>query len=446
MAAVTEKSLIIQERLITLQRFLRRIAGIITLNSHHPSTIKLHMALQRFLALEDHLDMIVMKESDPAQHLSKTIEVFVHNILHLSLMDRALLGFINTFMSTPVEDVHRKWSEREARHIADELKGFLDRLQTFLGDSLMDDCIDIVNDVLREGGSQMMPQQASKFIERLNMTAISLNTSSKKHPKKIISSSESNSPTHVPKSLDVATAGQREMGDVEDETTEEDSPRSKDLRAQEEQQRLRDESNAAQHCEYLIESTTDEFRTVILSAVRRQVEVEVYLATFGRLDFVLQQVYQKEDDSFLERVMFLSHLPQTYYGIPVELISPSSWAGPIITFREILKRTLPCDKIDSLAEVSRSIVQLYREEHVESPTALGADDLLPIFIYIIVQAQVPNLISLHNGLQYLCAEDKRLSEAGYYLATLQASIAHIMEADLGKERPFFMLSEERNED
>lgn len=43
---------------------------------------------------------------------------------------------------------------------------------------------------------------------------------------------------------------------------------------------------------------------------------------------------------------------------------------------------------------------------------------------------MPSMISLLNTLQYLCAEDKRMSEAGYYLATLQASVTHILEADL----------------
>lgn len=57
---------------------------------------------------------------------------------------------------------------------------------------------------------------------------------------------------------------------------------------------------------------------------------------------------------------------------------------------------------------------------VEKP--LGADDILPIFIYILVQANIPNVLSLNHELQSFCDPEKRLSEDGYYLATFGNNI------------------------
>lgn len=376
MAAVTENNAIVAERLVTLQRFLRRLAGLITINSHHPSTIKLHMALQRFLMVEDRLDMIILKESDPATHIAKTVEVFAHNILHLTVMDRVLHGFIDSFLSHQVEDVSRLWSHRDADQVIDELKKFLDHLQNFLCETLFDDCSDIVGAVLQNG--VQLPAQASRLIERLTNPNDGSSTSS-----------------------------------------------------------VNDTARKAEMCDILVQITTDEFRTVIRSAIRRQVETEIYLALCGRLKFILNQAMGDIDEQFAQRLYKLSVQPQSYYEIPLQHISPSSWEEVVSAFRVIGSQcTLPCDKIEMLLTASRSIFVLYRKEHPEASSALGADEILPIYIYVLTQAQIKNLILMNYELQMLCDEDKRMSEAGYYLATLQASITHILEADLLKEKPF----------
>ena len=61
---------------------------------------------------------------------------------------------------------------------------------------------------------------------------------------------------------------------------------------------------------------------------------------------------------------------------------------------------------------------------------LGADDFLPIFIYVLVQADIPDLKYLQTVLCTLCDPDKRLSETGYYVATFEAAVQHIMDLDI----------------
>jgi hypothetical protein len=400
LAAVTDKSVLIQERLNVLQRFLRRIAGIITLNSHHPSTIKLQLVLQRFLNVEENLDMIILRESDPATHLVKTVEVFMHNVLHMTFMDRALQGFIENYMGNPIDDIHRRWSEEEACKVAEEQKEFLDRLQNFLFEALFDDCVDIITSVIQESGAHTIPNKVSELIDQMTATTSS-------HSQSRAAQHRSSKRAHSTASDDGSGLSLVNPHSHESETIDE-----------------------------LINLSSDEFRCVIRDAVRRQVETEIYLATIGRIDFIMQQVYEAADRQFYERTCKLCHQPQSYFDIYVDHISPSSWQASIAAFKAITQKTLPCDKINALLEMSRGIFQLYRAEHPDVSQPLSADDLLPIFIYIMVQAQLPSMISLLNTLQYLCAEDKRMSEAGYYLATLQASVTHILEADLRRERPF----------
>ena len=72
-----------------------------------------------------------------------------------------------------------------------------------------------------------------------------------------------------------------------------------------------------------------------------------------------------------------------------------------------------------------------KSEHPGTENHLGADDFLPIFIYVLVNADIPNLSYLQKVLCTLCDPDKRLSETGYYVATFEAAVQHILDLDVG---------------
>jgi hypothetical protein len=108
--------------------------------------------------------------------------------------------------------------------------------------------------------------------------------------------------------------------------------------------------------------------------------------------------------------------------------------------RDIRSHTLPHDRLQALVAAAKEIPDLFISEHVGTDKPLGADEFLPIFIYVLVRAEIPDLLALNEELQALCDPDKRLSETGYYLATLEASIQHLVEADInnGNEALFLM--------
>ncbi len=62
--------------------------------------------------------------------------------------------------------------------------------------------------------------------------------------------------------------------------------------------------------------------------------------------------------------------------------------------------------------------------------AAGADETLPIFIYILVHADIPDMLVLNAELQNIVDSDCVLSETGYYLATLEAAICHVMKKEV----------------
>jgi hypothetical protein len=65
-------------------------------------------------------------------------------------------------------------------------------------------------------------------------------------------------------------------------------------------------------------------------------------------------------------------------------------------------------------------------------TVLGADSVLPVFIFALARARVANLGGLVQTLAALVAPPHKPAAAGYYSATLQAAygvLAHLDEAE-----------------
>ena len=61
---------------------------------------------------------------------------------------------------------------------------------------------------------------------------------------------------------------------------------------------------------------------------------------------------------------------------------------------------------------------------------LSGDDFLPIFIYVIVHSGLEAPILTQVLLNRLCDFEKRRSESGYYLATFEAALHHILSLEL----------------
>ena len=84
----------------------------------------------------------------------------------------------------------------------------------------------------------------------------------------------------------------------------------------------------------------------------------------------------------------------------------------------------------SQPRLMRNLVPNVPQEHPGTTEHLGADDFLPIFIYVLMNSKICELSYLSTLLCNLCDPDKRLSETGYYLATFEAAVEHIKQMDI----------------
>mmetsp|Transcript_2588 Transcript_2588/g.4712 ORF Transcript_2588/g.4712 Transcript_2588/m.4712 type:complete len:1040 (+) Transcript_2588:154-3273(+) len=61
------------------------------------------------------------------------------------------------------------------------------------------------------------------------------------------------------------------------------------------------------------------------------------------------------------------------------------------------------------------------------PVAVGADDFLPMFTYVLVQAELPQLLLVKELMITLVDNEEMYGECGYYMATLEAATEHIVQ-------------------
>lgn len=70
-------------------------------------------------------------------------------------------------------------------------------------------------------------------------------------------------------------------------------------------------------------------------------------------------------------------------------------------------------QLDALMAVAHDIPALHRAEHPgDRSNSLGADDFLPIFIYVLVNSGVKDLAAQCLVLERLCDPKKMMGEAG----------------------------------
>jgi len=194
----------------------------------------------------------------------------------------------------------------------------------------------------------------------------------------------------------------------------------------------------------------------VQNAIRRQLEMELcapHIYKHIRQYFTRQ--FAAKEDIFNAKIAKLKDKPQSFFGIPAELESPSGWYDVKKSFRMIRKGLLPQDRIAAFLDAIKLVTIVCHLEHSvhsgavggagaipgtskhsqssgecrPTTTIIGADDLLPIMIYILVNAKCVNILALNEEFKELCPYYLKLTETGYYLTTLDAALEHILLSD-----------------
>lgn len=79
----------------------------------------------------------------------------------------------------------------------------------------------------------------------------------------------------------------------------------------------------------------------------------------------------------------------------------------------------------------------------KTDVCIGADDLVPIFLFVFVQAELTCPILCKELMWALCHPDQLQGEGGYYLTVFESSIEFVTEEPLESSKFDFSLGQQR---
>jgi hypothetical protein len=118
----------------------------------------------------------------------------------------------------------------------------------------------------------------------------------------------------------------------------------------------------------------------------------------------------------------------------------------IKTLRKISLLKSPRDKLGCILQTFKDIIQCVGDfwEHYDREAVVGADDLVPIFAYVILKARLPKIFSEMNFIWEFATDSEMNGKYGYGFATFQIGVEIItglddsiwktMEKETSKER------------
>jgi len=419
---LAESATLTAERLQLLQRFLRKTCSLLCVNSLHPSTAAVQQALQAFLDVNLKIDAIKILETDSENFgINSNVQVFVHSTMQMSMLDRVYEGFLDRFLAnagltTPVT----AYSLEKAKAVLESLQRYMDNLQGVMYDGLSDDCCSIIRhcqEVVRSNWKASVgadPTHLGPTHTRPKLLSTDSNSGAMSVSPPRVASDEfidSLSPAQLSRVSKDTDTGLISLG------LDENAPAENERKAMSLQVKMSTELR------------DDDVQDLARQSIRRQVEIEIYIACGGFVKRVLEHALKEEESVLKRNIDALYPNPQSFYGISMGTISPTSWEKVVTMFNQFRHFSLPQDRVKHLVVCAKEIPNIYACEHLSNPEHMGADEFLPVFIYVIVQARVPNLLALNMEMQSLVDPEKRCGEAGYYLASLEAAIEHVKEVD-----------------
>lgn len=207
--------------------------------------------------------------------------------------------------------------------------------------------------------------------------------------------------------------------------------------------------------------TPRQFDDSFHARVERSAEVAILMPVMNKLIAVAGALPtgHESDAIVVRQCALLKDRPQAHFGIPPQNQSPSNWQHAQNELAQLQKFDLPADKIEVLLGTAKAIYQTYQHEAkvkaetaaaeaaaaakaagvelpadttTDKPTStmfLPADDLFPIFVYIVSQTCLSHPCTLKTVLWDLSDPNQLSGEGGYYLTVFDAAVEYIKKVD-----------------
>ncbi|KAL7979689.1 hypothetical protein Chor_004847 [Crotalus horridus] len=154
---------------------------------------------------------------------------------------------------------------------------------------------------------------------------------------------------------------------------------------------------------------------------------------WGPLLTVYRTVYGAQEEALSRSMELRRKTAPTEMGIPSKLLpkgeGPSPYAAAVQELLLLPLSSCPQRKLECIVRTLRVICEC-AEEYCGSrlhpaSAAIGADDLLPILSFVVLQSNLPQLVSECAALEEFIHEGYLIGEEGYCLTSLQSALSYV---------------------
>ena len=129
---------------------------------------------------------------------------------------------------------------------------------------------------------------------------------------------------------------------------------------------------------------------------------------------------------------------QSQWGIPKEYISSLGWKTAIFELKGLEHNLTPSSQLYVLTRSIKAIFNEFKlavkpkleEGGFKDDIYIGADDLVPIFLYVFCQSNLSNPLRSKDLMWALCHPDQLRGESGYYLTIFESAIEFVYNEPL----------------
>ncbi len=143
---------------------------------------------------------------------------------------------------------------------------------------------------------------------------------------------------------------------------------------------------------------------------------------------ISDMVTKAQTAKWLERYAQLSAKSQEFYQIPSDHQCTLDWHEAVMACTDIGESKTASEKMEALLDTARLIYERFHE--LKPSCILGADDFMPIFMFVVSRSGLDRAFHDKEYLVHLCPENMLDGQGAYYLSTFEAALTFMMNMDL----------------
>ncbi len=143
----------------------------------------------------------------------------------------------------------------------------------------------------------------------------------------------------------------------------------------------------------------------------------------------------KREHALVSKMNELAKRSQGDWGIPKDNVSSLGWKSAIFELEGVERNPTPSTRLNAIVRAAKAIYAEYKNEVIprlskkgKHDAVLGADDLVPIFIFVLCRSGLLHPIFNKDLLWGLCHPDQLYGESGYYLTIYESAVAYVEDA------------------